>query len=123
MHTVRRLKDMGVRLAIDDFGTGYSSMSYLRRLAVDQLKIDQSFVRELSDDPEDAAIVRAIIQLGRTLRLTTLAEGVETAEQAAFLRQEGCELAQGYYFGRPAPPEMFTGYFNPPDAAPCRTGE
>ena len=123
LHTVRRLKDMGVRLAIDDFGTGYSSMSYLRRLAVDQLKIDQSFVRELSDDPEDAAIVRAIIQLGRTLRLTTLAEGVETAEQAAFLRQEGCELAQGYYFGRPAPPEMFTGYFNPPDAAPCRTGE
>lgn len=123
LYTVRRLKDMGVRLAIDDFGTGYSSMSYLRRLAVDQLKIDQSFVRELSEDPEDAAIVRAIIQLGRTLRLTTLAEGVETAEQAAFLRREGCELAQGYYFGRPGPPELFTDGFNPPAAASCRTGD
>ena len=107
LRTVQQFKAMGVRLAIDDFGTGYSSMSYLRRLAVDKLKIDQSFVRDLTEDPEDAAIVRAIIQLGHSLRLTTLAEGVETAEQAAFLRKEGCRLAQGYYFGRPMSAEDF----------------
>jgi EAL domain-containing protein (putative c-di-GMP-specific phosphodiesterase class I) len=95
------LKALGVRLAIDDFGTGYSSLSYLRQLPVDYLKIDRSFVDGLDGELPGADLVRAIIDLGRRLQLTTIAEGIETPEQAGFLTGAGCRLAQGYYFCRP----------------------
>ncbi|MBI5784329.1 MAG: EAL domain-containing protein [Rhodocyclales bacterium] len=105
--TVRRLKDIGVRLSIDDFGTGYSSLSYLKRFNVDKLKIDQSFVRDFTSDPDDAAIVRAIIQMARSLNLRTIAEGVETAHVRDQLAAFNCDEAQGYYFARPMPAADF----------------
>jgi len=100
LHELRRL---GVRLAIDDFGTGYSSLSSLRRLPVDALKIDKSFVDALGPEPEDLALVEAIVRLGRRLGLETVAEGVESEGQVELLREVGCELAQGFYWGRPVP--------------------
>ncbi len=104
---LRRLKGMGVKLSIDDFGTGYSSLAYLKRLAVDKLKIDQSFVRDLQTDMDSIAIARAIVQLGHNLQLTVIAEGVETQEQLATLRDFGCDEAQGYLYSRPVPPSEF----------------
>ncbi|MBA4253188.1 MAG: hypothetical protein C0441_04510 [Comamonadaceae bacterium] len=98
---VRRLKLMGAKLSIDDFGTGYSSLSYLKRFEVDKLKIDQSFVRDLLTDPDDAAIVRAIVQMAAGLGLRTLAEGVESAAVAERIAQFGCDEAQGYHYARP----------------------
>ncbi|WP_207866706.1 EAL domain-containing protein [Pseudomonas sp. 58(2021)] len=107
MSALNRLKALGVRLAIDDFGTGYSSLSYLRRFPIDVLKIDQSFIRGLSHDSSDAALVGAIISLGKSLNLNVIAEGVETAQQLAFLRAHECEEGQGFYFSKALPADAF----------------
>ena len=118
---LNRIKAMGVRLAIDDFGTGYSSLSYLRRFPIDVLKIDQSFIRGLSRDINDAALVSAIISLGKSLKLTIIAEGVETLEQLDFLKAHQCEEGQGYYFSKAVAPDDFVHYLtsvkSPPPAA------
>jgi EAL domain-containing protein (putative c-di-GMP-specific phosphodiesterase class I) len=94
---------MGVQLALDDFGTGYSSLAYLKRFPVDTIKIDRSFVEGLPADVDDATIARAIIAMAHSLRLTVVAEGVETAEQLEFLRELRCEEIQGYHLSRPLP--------------------
>ncbi|WP_145126513.1 bifunctional diguanylate cyclase/phosphodiesterase [Pseudomonas sp. URMO17WK12:I11] len=106
---LQQLSDMGVDLSIDDFGTGYSSLMYLKRLPANELKIDRGFVRELEDEGEDAAIVSAIVALGRALGLRIVAEGVETSSQQAFLTRLGCDSLQGYLLGRPVPAEQLLG--------------
>jgi diguanylate cyclase len=98
---------LGVHLSVDDFGTGYSSMTYLKRFPVEALKVDRSFVDGLGRETEATAICTAIVSLAHALGMRAVAEGVETAEQLASLRTLGCELAQGYLFGRPAPPDRF----------------
>ncbi|HSW27597.1 MAG TPA: EAL domain-containing protein, partial [Burkholderiaceae bacterium] len=105
--TLQAVKRLGVRLAIDDFGTGYSSLAQLKRFPVDALKIDRSFIRGLPGNTYDAAITEAIIVMCRTLRLTVVAEGVETAGQREFLRQRGCTQMQGYQFSKPLPGAEF----------------
>jgi diguanylate cyclase (GGDEF)-like protein len=107
MHVMDELRAAGFRLAIDDFGTGYSSMSHLKRFAVHKLKIDQSFIRDVASDRDDQAIVTAIIQMAHSLGMTTIAEGVETSEQLAFLLAQRCDALQGYFFSRPRSPQDF----------------
>jgi len=108
LHILQQLDAMGVRISIDDFGTGYSSLLYLKRLPASELKIDRGFVRDLAHDTEDAAIVSAIVALGQTLNLRIVAEGVETAEQQAFLTRLGCHSLQGYLLGRPMTAESLS---------------
>jgi EAL domain-containing protein (putative c-di-GMP-specific phosphodiesterase class I) len=109
---IHKLKDIGCLFSLDDFGTGYSSLSYLKRFNAIKLKIDQSFVSELGVNAEDQAIVKAIISLAKNLGLKTIAEGVETAEQLAFLQKEQCDEIQGYYFSRPLSVEAFEKFMN-----------
>jgi diguanylate cyclase (GGDEF)-like protein len=104
---LRTLRESGVRVAVDDFGTGYSSLSYLQKFPIDAVKIDQSFIRQISTAGDDTTIVKAVIGMARGLKLRVIAEGVETAEEVAFLRAYRCEEAQGYFFSRPVPPQEF----------------
>ncbi len=107
---LRRLHALGCRIAIDDFGTGFSSLSYLRQLPIDIIKIDKSFVRDIMEDPEDAAMIRAILTLADSLNMTVVAEGVETPDQLQFLKRHHCAYAQGYLFSHALPPEAFLSF-------------
>ena len=107
---LERLHQMGIDLAIDDFGTGYASLTYLKRMPVHRLKIDQSFIAGVPDDEGDAAITESVINLGRTLGLEVIAEGVENVRQLAFLKKCGCDVAQGYYLGRPMAAQQFENW-------------
>jgi EAL domain-containing protein (putative c-di-GMP-specific phosphodiesterase class I) len=104
---LKKFRASGVRIAIDDFGTGYSSLSYLRKFPIDVLKIDQSFVRQISATPSETAIVSAIISMGRSLNLRVIGEGVETAAELAFLHSQLCDAAQGFFFSKPVPAKQF----------------
>jgi EAL domain-containing protein (putative c-di-GMP-specific phosphodiesterase class I) len=115
--TLAELKTLGVSLSLDDFGTGYSSLAYLKNFSLDKLKIDQGFVRGLPGNADDAAIAQAIVSIGHQLRLSVVAEGVESPEQAEFLRRIGCDELQGYLHGRPSVAAMAAGAF-PADDQP-----
>jgi len=110
--TLHELRDLGISLAIDDFGTGYSSLSYLKQLPINKLKIDRSFVKDISRDMEDAALVQAIIAMGKSLNLKLIAEGVENSSHEIFLRAHGCEYAQGYYYSKPVPADEIEKLFS-----------
>jgi EAL domain-containing protein (putative c-di-GMP-specific phosphodiesterase class I) len=105
---LNEIRAMGVKIAIDDFGTGYSSLSYLRRFPIDTLKIDKSFINEITTDEDEAAIAKAIVMMGQALGLTVIAEGVETPEQLEYLTTLGCDVIQGYLFSTPLSTEAFT---------------
>ena len=102
-HILQRLSDAGISIALDDFGTGYASLSHLKQFPIDIIKIDQCFVRDMETDPDDAAIVRAVLNLAHSLGIRTVAEGVENAQQLAYLRAGGCHYGQGYLFGAAMP--------------------
>jgi diguanylate cyclase (GGDEF)-like protein len=118
---MQALKSIGVGFSLDDFGTGCSSLTYLKRLPLEELKIDRSFIRDLATDPSDAVIVQTIIGMARNLGLTVIAEGVETAEQRDFLERHGCSLFQGWLFGRPVPLPEFEASALRPESAVCPT--
>jgi EAL domain-containing protein (putative c-di-GMP-specific phosphodiesterase class I) len=105
---------MGISISIDDFGTGYSSLGYLKRFPLDALKIDRAFISEVTENPEDAAIVRAILAMAHALRLKVVAEGVETEKQLGFLRKIGCDEVQGYLLSKPLPADDFAAQFVKP---------
>jgi EAL domain-containing protein (putative c-di-GMP-specific phosphodiesterase class I) len=105
--TITAIKGLGVRLAIDDFGTGYSSLAQLKRLPIDTLKVDRSFIRDVTSSTQDQAITEAIIRMGKTLGVTVIGEGVETAAQYAFLSGHACDEIQGFYFSEPCHPDTF----------------
>ncbi len=107
---LKTLRARGIQVAVDDFGTGYSSLSYLRKFPIDSLKIDQSFVRQITTAPDETSIVTAVISMGRSLNLRVIAEGVETHTELAFLQANECEEGQGYYFSRPVPPQQFAEF-------------
>jgi EAL domain-containing protein (putative c-di-GMP-specific phosphodiesterase class I) len=109
---MRRLRAIGVRISIDDFGTGHSSLAYLTTLPNDELKVDKSFIQAMSTDPNAETVVRAIVDLARSLRLDVVAEGVETVEDAEVLHRIGCATAQGYLFSRPLPADMVTAWID-----------
>jgi EAL domain-containing protein (putative c-di-GMP-specific phosphodiesterase class I) len=105
--TLKALHEMGIHISIDDFGTGYSALSYLNRFPVSQIKIDQSFVFDTPNDRDKSELVKAMINIAQSLRLDVIAEGVETLEQAAYLQEHGCFVAQGYLYGKPMPRSQF----------------
>jgi EAL domain-containing protein (putative c-di-GMP-specific phosphodiesterase class I) len=108
LRILTRLKGLGIRIAIDDFGTGYSSLASLQRFPLDTIKIDRSFIHGIAAAPENAELADAVIAMGKSLSLTVVAQGVETSEQAEYLRAHACDELQGFYFNRPLPPEEFT---------------
>ena len=107
---LEKMRTLGVQLAIDDFGTGFSSLSYLKKLPVTKLKIDQSFVRDIEEDESDEAIVRSIIGLGHQFKMKVIAEGMETKGQLKFLKANDCDQIQGFYFSRPMPADQFIDF-------------
>jgi EAL domain-containing protein (putative c-di-GMP-specific phosphodiesterase class I) len=116
--TMERLRDRGVGISVDDFGTGYSSLAYLRRLPINEVKIDRSFVMRMATDPADTAIVRAVVDLAHNLGLTVVAEGVEDEVTRQALTAVGCDLAQGYLFARPMPIDAFGAWMDARVAMP-----
>jgi EAL domain-containing protein (putative c-di-GMP-specific phosphodiesterase class I) len=118
-YLLRQLRERGINVAIDDFGTGYSSLAYLKRFAIDRIKIDRGFVIDIETDPNDAAIVTATIGMGHAMGLTVLAEGVETAAQRNFLRLHQCDEAQGFLYARPMPAAQFRKYVATASAQPA----
>jgi EAL domain-containing protein (putative c-di-GMP-specific phosphodiesterase class I) len=117
LHLFRAIKALGVRIAIDDFGSGYFSLASLKKFPLDTIKIDRSFVREATSVADDRALTEAIIAMGRTLSLTVVAQGVETREQAEFLRQNACDEFQGFYLNKPMPAEQMTELLRPSESA------